>query len=333
MNITAILNSYPGMYVTQSFFHAFIGTIITSAAIETWRIDSPLVRQRFRLSVILFSIFSFPLYQAINPERGGLFFRLDAVFDSSRWLELELWGVVPVYLFFIGLILATTAVFLLQEMGPILRHFIEPPVDPHMDVIKPAEDSPVGRALQGIPAALPEVFLVPDEDIFLFSSIRGNVAIYISTGLIKKFTAEEIQASVSHELAHISRSRYSVLLAGFILRTLMFFNPVVLVEFRRAIRNEEKICDDIAVSVTGNPAALAGALKKLYSVDYDEEPDVSREAGPSPQKISLDEYSFNLQLEARIARLEHWTGSGAGNEWFPMFISFAAVAVINYYVV
>ena len=74
MIIPNIFHTYLGMYMAQSFIHALIATIITGAAIEAWKIDSPAVRQRFRLSVILIAIFSFPIYQLINSERSTLFF-------------------------------------------------------------------------------------------------------------------------------------------------------------------------------------------------------------------------------------------------------------------
>ncbi len=208
---------------------------------------------------------------------------------------MELWGVVPLYLFFIAIFVVTSIIFVLQEMVPILRHFIEPTVDPQIAVIRPSEESPVGKALRGISAALPDVFIIHDEELALFSNTRGKPAIYLSAGLANQLTAEQIQAAVAHEMAHIARSKFPVLLAGFILRTLMFFNPVVLVEFRRAIRNEEKICDDIAVSLTGKPFALAETLKKFYSRENEEDP-VGRETpGQASRKISLEEYSHNLQ--------------------------------------
>jgi len=333
MHIADFFHTYPGMYIIQSFFHALIATIITGSAIEAWKINSPIVRQRFRLSVILLSIFSFPLYQLINPERGTLYFRLDALFDSSRWLKMELGGVVPLYVFFIAIIAVTSIIFVLQEMVPILRHFVEPTVDPQIAVIRPSEESPVGKALRGITTALPDVFIIHDDEMVLFSNTRGKPAIYLSAGLAKKLSAEQIQAAVAHEMAHIARSKYSVLLAGFILRTLMFFNPVVLVEFRRAIRNEEKICDDIAVSMTGKPSVLADTLKKFHSMEHEEDVAEGEAPEPSSHKVRLEEYSHNLQLETRIARLEEGVQPVREDEWFPLIFSFSIILAINYYVV
>jgi hypothetical protein len=330
MHIPNLFHTYPGMYMTQSFLHALIATVITGGAIEAWNIESPRIRQRFRLSVILFSIFSFPVYQAIDADRNSVFFRAEALFDSMRWLDMELWNMIPLHLFLVLIFAATTLVFVFQEMFPIIRHFAVPAAEPHVEVSKPSMDSLAGRSLKPLVDLLPELFIIQDDEPLLFSTTLKNPAIYLSTGLTKQLSPEQLQAAVAHEIAHVARSKRPVLLAGFFLRTLMFFNPVVLVEFRRAIRNEEKICDDIAVSITGKPLILAETLKKFHlGEESGDEPDSDRH----PLKTNLEEYSHMLQLESRIARLEHASLNNKGGDWFPFFLSFALIIVINFYVV
>lgn len=331
MIIPNIFHTYLGMYMAQSFIHALIATIITGAAIEAWKIESPNVRQRFRLSVILIAIFSFPAYQFINSERSTLFFRANALFDSNRWLDIQLLNVIPLHLFVVVIFAVTTLIFIFQEMLPILRHFIVSTVEPQIAVIKPGEESPVRRALRPLSRILPEVFIVHDDESVLFSTTFKNPAIYISVGLAKRLTAEQLQAAVAHEIAHIKRSKRPILLAGFILRMLMFFNPVVLVEFRRAIRNEEKICDDIAAGITGKPGILADALKLFYSPEEEAEAEQSDERPVF--KVRLEEYSHTLQLETRIARLEQWNGIAESRSWFPFLLSITVILVVNYFVV
>jgi len=330
MHIANFFHTYPGMYMAQSFLHALIATAITGGAIEAWKIESPRTRQRFRLSVILFSIFSFPLYQAIDAGRDSVLFRAEALVDSLRWLDMELWNMVPMHLFLVLIFMATSVVFVFQEMFPILRHFAMPAVEPHVAVIKPAMDSPADRALKPLGDLLPEVFIIQDDEPFLFSTTLKNPAIYLSTGLTIKLGPEQLQAAVAHEIAHIARSKRPLLLAGYFLRMLMFFNPVVLVEFRRAIRNEEKICDDIAVSITGKPLILAETLKKFYTEEMSmDEPDSDRHH----LKTNMEAYSLMLQLQSRIARLEQASLNNRGKDWFPFFLSFALIIVINFYVV
>lgn len=331
MHIPNFFHTVAGMYMAQSFFHSIIATIIASTALEVWKLESPSIRQRFRLSVILFSFFSFPVFQIINPERSGLFFRLDALFNSERWLELAVFGIVPGHVLLAAVFLATAMVFVFQELLPILKHLIEPSLPPQIAVIKPSEDSPVGRIARSLPQPAPDVFIMHEDELLLFSTTRKKRAIYISTGLALRLTGPELRASLAHEMAHISRSRKSVLLAGFVLRTFMFFNPIALIEFRRAIRNEEKICDDIAVSLTGDPAALAAALRKLH-IQNDEQP-AGESSGRPPAKVTLEDYSYTLQLDSRIARLLAGRAPSGNAAWFPFLYSFGTVCVITYFVV
>jgi Zn-dependent protease with chaperone function len=304
--------------------------MITDRALKAWSIHDPLVRQRFRLIVILFPIVSFPLYQLINPTRSAALFRLDALFDSHRWLFLEIWGVMPVSLFFALIFATTSLVFLFQEMLPVLRHTLdaEQPEqgDAHLDV-----DPFLGESSRSLSIKKPVVVLIDDDSPLLFSTTGKDAVIFVSTALAQALTADQMQAALAHELAHIARNRRPLLIAVFLLRVIMFFNPVVLIKFRRAVSDEEKICDDIAVSLTRNPAALAATLK-VFSRRTCDAPE------PDPRKLlrqhaSLEEYSHNLHLEDRIRRLE--TGSTDKMEQWgvPFSITLLVVAVLNYFIV
>jgi Zn-dependent protease with chaperone function len=318
------------MYVTQSFLHALIAVIVVDMAIEAWKIDNPSVRQRFRFAVILFAIVSFPLYQLINPERSSVFFRTGALFDSNQWLSMELFGVVPLRWPFLALLSITTLVFLFQELVPIVKHTLES----NQDV--PGEGGPddealVNRALAALPGPRPHVVILDDDELVLFASSGRKASIFISTGLLRSLSLEQVAAALAHEGAHIARNRRPVLIVVFILRVIMFFNPVVLVEFRRAVRNEEKICDDIAVSLTQNPSALAETLKKFYARHDDVQPDSDDK--PAPSKVPLEDYSHNLQLESRITRLEQGLTNKPDDAWFPFVLVFLIIAGVNYFVV
>jgi hypothetical protein len=103
------------------------------------------------------------------------------------------------------------------------------------------------------------------------------------------------------------------------------------VEFRRVVRNEEKICDDIAISLTHRPEALAQALKKFYAVRETPEPAVEQQPMFTP--VHLEEYSYNMQLDTRITRLEQNTPRKTDGRWLPFIIVVLIIAGINYFVV
>ena len=330
MSISTFFSSFAGMYVAQSFCHSLIASVLMDQALRAWRIDDPLIRQRFRLTVVFFPIFSFPFYQAINPDRGSVLFRLSALFDVNRWLNVELWGVISFGLLFLIVLAITSLIFLFQEMIPILKHTLESSTMEH-EGTRRESDPFIESASRALSIETPQVLVVEDEELVIFSTTGKNPLIVVSTGLTEALTPDEMQAALAHEIAHIARSQRPLLLAVFFLRMILFFNPVALIEFRRVVRNEEKICDDIAASLTHRPEALAEALKKFYAVRKAPEPDTKPKPLFTP--VPLEEYSYNIQLDGRIARLVQNPRHNASGGWFLLIVVFLIVASINYFVV
>lgn len=329
MNISSIFNAWPGMYLAQSFLHSLIAALIVDTALLAWKIEAPVIRQRFRLLVIILPIISFPLYQMITPDRGSALFRLDAYFDIDRWLDLELWGTVPVGVLFLLFLAFTAVVFILQELLPIAQHTLSSGNEA-LEGVHPEPESRVTRALEGLPGRTPEVFIVDDDAFAMFSSTGKDPAVYLSGGLVEKLTLDELRAAIAHEIGHIQRSRRPAMVMIFILRVLMFYNPIILMEFRRIVQEEEKICDDVAASLTGNRAALAGALRKFYDAD-DEKQEPSREDAPRLRE-RIEDYSHTLLIEERITRLEE-PSAAAANTGVVYVIVLATIVAVNYYVV
>lgn len=330
MDISGLFNSPYGMYITQSFCHAVIAAFIVDVSLEVWKIKEPLIRQRFRLIVILFPTVSFPLYQLINPERGSLSFRFGTLFDANRWMNLELWGRIPLGVLFLSLLVFTTVVFLLQEMIPIVRHTVE-----HHDIesvrVNPDDGSPMGKALTMLPDPRPDVFVIDDEEFVMFSSTGKRPAVFLSRGFAEILTVEELQAAIAHETGHITRSRRPLLVVVFLFRMVLFFNPVALMEFRRIAHEEEKICDSFAVSLTGKPRVLAETLRKFFYADDERNP-VSEKQGQRLRE-RLEEYSHTMLVENRISRLEEGSGGKTGGEHSVFVITLVVILLINYAVV
>ncbi len=73
-------------------------------------------------------------------------------------------------------------------------------------------------------------------------------------------SAEQLEAVIAHELAHIQRLDAFVNLFQIAIETLLFYHPAVW-WVSRSIRDErEHCCDDVAVAVIGNPLDYAKAL-------------------------------------------------------------------------
>jgi len=328
--LVSFFGSVPGTYLTQSFFHALIAAILADRAVEVWKITNPLVIQRFRLIVILCAIFSFPVYQAINAQRGTLAFRLGALFDSSRWLQLELPGHIPLGMLFLALLALVSLLFLIQEVIPVVRHILESKEEIQKGLVGDYELAG-GTAMDLLQGEKPPVHVIDDDDAVIFSTTGRDPAIYLSRGLIAMLDPEEMKAAIAHELAHIERNRRPLLNVVFLLRVLMFFNPVVLLEFRKAVQDEEKICDDRAVSLTGDPCALAGTLRKIHQEPADI--DLVRLHELSKLRDSLEEHSLSTHLQSRIMRLEAEGTNEAKKETGPFVVTAVIIAVINYFIV
>lgn len=333
MNVSNFFGSYMGMYIAQAFSHSLIAALVVDRAIHAWKITDPLVRQRFSLIVMVFPILSFPLYQIINPQRGSISFRLEALFDINRWLNIELWGTIPLSILFIVMLSGTALIFLLQEMIPIARHMLESRASASDEE---TQDSPPGnpavdKVLSDFPGEKPDISVIDDDDFVIFSTTGKNPRVFLSTGAMGTLNTQEMQAAVAHELAHIARSRRPLLVIIYIIRVLMFFNPVVLVEFRRIVQEEEKICDDMAVSLTGKRSALAETLKKFGRQGEQVRLDAAKNL--STLGTTLEDYSHSVHMESRIKRLEGEQVQDRGGGWLRFLITLSSIGAINYFVV
>jgi Zn-dependent protease with chaperone function len=330
MNLSIFFLTFPGTYMVQSVFHSLIAAVVVESAIEAWAIQDPRIRQRFRFTVIFFPILSYPLYQAINPDRGTIFFRLEAFFDANRWLYLELWGGIPFYILFIFILAGTALIFLYQELIPILRHTFASGKS-RQEMSRPGEHSIVHETMAKLSGEKPEVYILDDDEHLLYSTNGAKAAIYVSTGLLAALERDQIEAALAHEVAHIQRSKRPSLLLLFVLRVLMFFNPIVLIEFRRIVHGEEKICDDLAVAMTRKPLVLAETLRKLFHRTDDLKPfHIERLA---KLRSAVEEYSHNIHIESRIKRLEQGETGHAGGERLKFLLALSVIVVINYFVV
>lgn len=95
-----------------------------------------------------------------------------------------------------------------------------------------------------------------------YGFIRPKVL--LSTWMVENLDTKELEAVVAHEVGHVARRDY---LAGWVatmLRDAFFYLPASRGAHRRLRQDNEPACDDIAVTLTGRPLALASALAKVW---------------------------------------------------------------------
>jgi Zn-dependent protease with chaperone function len=91
----------------------------------------------------------------------------------------------------------------------------------------------------------------------------GEAAILFPTGLVSRLNEAELAGALAHELAHFVMRRPGWCSAG-TLQKLTLINPVTSLMAESLHRQEEKACDELAVSLVGQPEVYAGMLTKSY---------------------------------------------------------------------
>jgi len=330
-----LLDSLVGAYVVQTFLHSLIAILIIERAMKIWHINNPLTQFRYRIMTLVLPVFMLPLYQMINFSRGSFTFRQEkAIFSMDRWLSLEIWGLVPLTAVFMLILGATSFVFFLQEVVPIMRDlFARKGEDPYVSLSSdPGVDDLTRQMSAQLGIEPPPVTLLEDSNPFIVTSGSKNHALILTSGLLEVLDREQLKSAIAHELAHIARMSNATKWIVFVIRVLMFFNPIVLIVFRRIVQDDEHICDDITVSLTKSPRVLASTLKVFYASHSEFFSDAF--VGVKALQEGVENHSHNLLLKERIARLESEKGyTDKEFEWGRFLLTITVVAVINYFVV
>jgi hypothetical protein len=91
-------------------------------------------------------------------------------------------------------------------------------------------------------------------------------AILLPVSALTGLTADQLEAILAHELAHIRRYDYLVNLLQTLMETLLFYHPAVWWISRKIRIERENCCDDLAVAVCGNRLTYAQALLTMETL-------------------------------------------------------------------
>src|SRR3954462_9946618 len=119
-------------------------------------------------------------------------------------------------------------------------------------------------------------------------------------------TPQQLEAILAHELAHIRRHDYLVNLLQTLVETVLFYHPAVWWVSRRIRIERENCCDDLAVSLCGDPVAYATALADLEAL----------RSGPAPDHhIAMAATGGSLLLRVRRLLGAPASHTGRGPAW------------------
>ena len=301
------LNSGLGQYIVQTVFHSVIIAIVVESMISVWHIQEPFPQIKFRLLVLLLPVLYLPFYYLLYPPRTGAHFHGEvALVDFSQWLGLRLGGGIATWHLFVALLALTTVFFLIKEAIPGVRYYFGH--RPSFPVIEegqfPKLDSVLASLskVRGLP--MPAMLLSAEDTPVVYS--LGRRALVLSASTINLLDSEELEAVIVHELAHLIRQASGINRLLLALRFLMFYNPVALLIFRRIINDNEKLCDDIAVSFTGRRLALGSGLLKIFrhkTVGSSPALAVTSTGRLSPRISTLENRARRELVKERVERL------------------------------
>ncbi len=91
--------------------------------------------------------------------------------------------------------------------------------------------------------------------------------VLIPLGALNGVPAQQMEAILVHELAHIRRRDYLMNLLQSLLEVIFFYHPVVWWLSKNIRIERENICDDIAITITGNTMEFAKALTNIQEIN------------------------------------------------------------------
>lgn len=92
--------------------------------------------------------------------------------------------------------------------------------------------------------------------------------ILLPVSALTGLTAEQIEAILAHELAHIKRCDYLVNILQTVVEILGFYHPAVWWVSNKIRYERENCCDDIAVNISGNKICYAEALATMEEIRF-----------------------------------------------------------------
>jgi len=120
------------------------------------------------------------------------------------------------------------------------------------------------RLAQRLGATRSQMLLSPYDRPLALTCGIFRPTVLLSTWMVEHLDPRELEAVITHELAHVVRRDYLVLWLATVLRDAFFYLPTSRAAYRQLQREKELACDDLAVGVTDRPLALASALAKVW---------------------------------------------------------------------
>jgi Zn-dependent protease with chaperone function len=131
-----------------------------------------------------------------------------------------------------------------------------------------AVEQTVHQLAQQLNLTPPIVHILPTQRAVAFVAGIQKPSIYLAQWFLDQLTPLELEQVLAHELAHIQRRDNLIALFHTLFFGATVFLPSSWWAFRHLLQERELAADELAVRLTGKPAALARALVKVVTPEY-----------------------------------------------------------------
>ena len=133
---------------------------------------------------------------------------------------------------------------------------------PH-ESLSPAWQARVRRLRESLGIARDVVVHVTQDVVAPCAARVLRPVIWLPAAMLARMPADQLEALIAHELAHIARRDWLWNGLQCVFEALLFFHPAAWWLGRRIRQEREHACDDLAVAACGDAIALAEALTAL----------------------------------------------------------------------
>ena len=131
------------------------------------------------------------------------------------------------------------------------------PAEPRLQMLADALAEPLA-------AARPQVRLCAYDQPLALTYGLWRPTVLLSTWMVRQLDRRELEAVLAHEIGHVARHDYFVIWLATVLRDAFCYLPTSWAAYRQLQHEKELACDELAVTVTRRPLALASALTKVW---------------------------------------------------------------------
>jgi Zn-dependent protease with chaperone function len=203
-----------------------------------------------------------PINQELLKSSGDLFHVLFLSHDKNVVTAYALYETAGAWMLWIGL--SVSSLMLLRRLvgmylvGRVIRR--SQPLSETDGRVQVRVESLAARSRL---AKVPAVLVMPPGSTGAFAMAGKGGRILISPELLGALDDQELDGILAHEIAHLEARDVQVAFSAGFLRDLVAWNPIAHMAYRRLLADREVEADRRAVTLTGDPLAVASGLVRL----------------------------------------------------------------------